>query len=362
MNKIPVCRPTLPKLSDYVTGLEEIWQSRMLSNFGKYADQFESIVSEYLGTKLVKIVGNADIGLTLAVAAFGFEEDSEVILPSFTFNSTANCVVWNKLKPVFADIDKNDFCLDPVDVEKRITSKTKLIIATQVFGNPCKVEELRQLADKYNLKLMFDSAQAYGSIYKGKKIGLFGDIEVFSFSGTKVVTSAEGGIVVTNNPDLLDKVNFGRNFGFLSDYNSTQIGSNGKISEFNALLGCLTLPSIEEELVTRFKVVDKYTKDLTGVGDIRFQKICDGNRSVYKDMAILTCRRDELADYLQTADIQTKKYFFPIHHMDFYRSGLVLPVTEEIAKTCLCIPLYNEMTAEEQDYVINSIKNFYAKN
>lgn len=362
MSKIPVCRPTLPKLSDYVSGLEEIWQSRMLSNFGKYANQFEQITSNYLGTKLVKIVGNADIGLTLAVAAFGFSEDDEVILPSFTFNSTANCIVWNKLKPVFADIDKDDFCLDPVDVEKRITPKTKMILATQVFGNPCKIEELRQLANKYCLKLMFDSAQAYGSIYKGNKVGLHGDIEVFSFSGTKVVTSAEGGVVVSNNQELLNKVSLGRNFGFLSDYNSTQIGSNGKISEFNALLGCLTLPSIEEELVTRFVIVDKYIKDLAGVGDIRFQKIHEGNRSVYKDMPILTSRRDELADYLQAADIQTKKYFFPIHQMDFYKTGLVLPVTEEIASTCLCIPLYNEMTTEEQNYVISTIKNFYAKN
>jgi dTDP-4-amino-4,6-dideoxygalactose transaminase len=361
MNKIPVCRPTLPDFNQYCDGLSKIWKTRMLSNFGEYALKLEEILMSYLGTNKIKIVGNADIGLTIALSALEVEAGSEVILPSFTFNSTANCVIWNGLKPVFADIDNEDFCLDPTDVEKKISPKTRVILATHVFGNPCQIEKLRDIADRHKLYLIFDAAQAYGSKYKDVKVGTFGDIEVFSFSGTKVVTSAEGGVVVAKTQELVDKVGMGRNFGFTNDYNSKRIGSNGKISEFNALLGCLNFPKIEDELKTRFKLVNKYINELLGTGDIKFQLIRQGNRSVYKDMAILTSKRDELATYLEEHGIQTKKYFYPIHTMDYYKDGISLPVTEKIAQTCLCIPLYDEMTEEEQDLVISNIKSFYNK-
>lgn len=362
MYKIPVCRPSLPDFDEYVEGLKKIWDTKYISNFAFYASKYESIAQEYLGAAYTRILGNADVGLILALSVLDLEKDSEVILSSFTFNSTANAVRWNHLKPVFADVDPDSWCLDPKDVEKKITKKTKVIFATHVFGNPCRVNELRKICDQHKLTLIFDSAHGYGSYYQGRKVGTLGDIEVFSFSGTKVVTSAEGGILTTNRKDIYDKITAARNYGFVDDYNSIRNGANGKISEFNALLGCLTLVKIEAEIKKRQKIAYIYQASLKGVGDIDFQKVEIEDRSSYKDFGITTSYRDKLYEELEKKGIQTKKYFRPIHLMDWYRDGTSLPVTESLANRCLCLPIYNEITEEEQSEVISTIKKFYGEN
>ncbi len=362
MYKIPVCRPSLPDFDQYVEGLKRIWKSKYLSNFAYYANKYEELGKKYLGVKYVRVLGNADVGLILGLSILDLKPGEEIILPSFTFNSTANAIRWNHLKPVFADIDKDSWCIDPKDIEKKITNKTKVILATHVFGNPCRVKELRKICNKHGLTLMFDSAHGYGSLYQGKKVGTLGDIEVFSFSGTKVVTSAEGGLMTTNKKELYDKMTMARNYGFIDNYNSVRGGANGKISELNALLGCLALPKNENELVKRQKIAQKYREELADVGDIGFQKIEKEDKSTFKDFGITTNLRDELAAKLEGKKIQTKKYFRPIHLMDWYRDGTKLPVTEEIANKCLCLPIFNEMMIEDLNTVIKTIKNFYGKN
>lgn len=361
MYKIPIAKPSLPIWEDYILGLKKVWKSRLLSNFAEYSQKYEEVAVKYLGIKWVRVVGNADLGLILALSALDLKPNAEVITPSFTFNSTVNAVRWNGLKVVFADINKETWCLDPKDVEHKITPKTKAILATHIFGNPCKIEELRTLAKKYRLYLLFDSAHAYGSLYHGFKIGILGDIEVFSFSGTKEVTSGEGGIIVTKNEELYNKITLARNYGFMNDYNGVRLGLNGKISEMNAIMGWLNLPRIEEKISKRLILAGNYKKMLANVGDIDFQLIEKENRSVYKDFGILTNRRDSLAEFLEVKGIQTKKYFRPVHLMDYYKNEIKLPVTEKIANKCLCIPIYNEMIKEEQDYVIEKIIEFYKK-
>lgn len=360
--KIPICRPSLPDFNQYVDGLKKIWESKYLSNFVYYANKYEELGKKYLGAKYVRVLGNADIGLILGLSILDLKPSDEIILSSFTFNSTANAVRWNHLKPVFADIDKDSWCIDPKDVEKKITAKTKVILATHVFGNPCRVDELREICNKHGLTLMFDSAHGYGSLYQGKKVGTLGDIEVFSFSGTKVVTSAEGGILTTNRKDIYDKITAARNYGFVVDYNSIRNGANGKISEFNALLGCLTLVKIEAEIKKRQKIAYIYQASLKGVGDIDFQKVEIEDRSSYKDFGITTSYRDKLYEELEKKGIQTKKYFRPIHLMDWYRDGTNLPVTESLASRCLCLPIFNEIRTNEINKVIGVIKKFYEKN
>lgn len=362
MYKIPVCRPSLPDFNQYVEGLKKIWGTKLLSNFAYYANEYESIGKKYLGTKFISVLGNADAGLIISLSVLDLDIDDEIILSSFTFNSTANAVRWNHLKPVFADIDQNTWCLDLRDVEKKITKKTKAILATHVFGNPCRVNELQDICHRNHLTLIFDSAHGYGSLYQGRKVGTLGDIEVFSFSGTKVVTSAEGGLITTSNKDLYDRITAARNYGFVNDYNSIRNGVNGKISEFNSLLGCLTLANIEEEVKRRQKIAYIYKTSLLGIGDISFQKIEKEDRSTYKDFGITTAFRDELYEELERNSIQTKKYFRPIHLMDWYRDGICLPVTEHVADQCLCLPIYNEITEAEQSEVITIIKKFYDKN
>ncbi len=360
MKIIPVCRPSLPKLKVYEKQIKHIWETKMLSNFSFYSSKLESIAQKYLGIKNIISVTNADMGLIISLSILDLPKGSEVILPSFTFNSTANAVIWNGLKPVFADIDKETFCIDPKDVEKKITENTKVILATHIFGSACDVNELQKISKKHKLKLIFDSAHGYGSLYNGKKVGTLGDIEVFSLSGTKVVTSAEGGLIATKDNVLFQKLKLARNYGFDSDYNSKTLGMNGKISELNAALGCLNLTKVEKFVTLRNKLAEKYKNHLQGVGDIKFQKIPTKNLSTHKDFAILTSRRDDLFEYLNTQGIQTKKYFYPIHMMDYYlQHQTYLPVTEAVYNKILCLPIYNDLTENDFKKVVNAIKKFY---
>ncbi len=357
---IPVFRPELPDIDTYILSLQKIWKSQMVSNFGQFASQLENIVKQYLGSSSVCVVGNADQGLMLALQSLQLPPGSEIILPSFTFNSTANAVLWNNYRPVFADIQPDTFCLDPKDVQRKLSSKTRAILGVHVFGNPCDIAALDSLAQKEKLFLLFDSAHAYGSLYQNKKIGTLSDFDIFSFSGTKLVTSAEGGIITSRDPNLIEIISYLRNYGFLEDYNSQYLGINGKISELNAALGCLTFPTIERVIAQRNRLAKKYEQQLANIPGISFQLVKPGNRSAYKDFAILVDQRDELAAYLAIHGIQTKKYFRPIHQMSFFSSFQTnLPVTQRVAKRILCLPLYNQMTPQQQKRVTTTIKNFY---
>lgn len=364
MNKhidIPLARPQLPDINKYKKLLDRIWETRMISNFGYYAKQMEKISSDYLNTKNLSVVSSGDIGLIIALLTLDLPKNSEVILSPFTFNSTANSVIWNGLSPVFADIDAETWCVDPEDVLKKITKRTKVILGTHVFGNPCEIEKLRKIVKGKEIFLVFDAAQAYGSKYKKMKVGTLGDIEVFSFSGTKTVVSGEGGLVVTAKKELSSQVKLIRNYGYSKDYNSQRLGINGKISEFNAALGCLSLRNVEKSVKIRNKIANYYHNYLNGVGDLVFQKIEKDNVSTYKDYCVLTSKREQLAEYLLGRRIETRNYFFPINKMFFYKKYYqALKNADLIAKRSICLPIYNEISKEQLDYVISCIKDFFA--
>lgn len=361
--RIPIARPSLPDLEEYVLLLEDIWNSRMLSNFGKYSREWERKAQDYLGNKNIRAVSSCDLGLIISVAALGLPRDSECILPSFTFNSSANCVIWNGLRPVFCDVDRRTFNADPADIEARITSNTSAILCTHVFGNPCEIEPLRRIARRHGLAMIFDSAQAFGAEYQGQKIGGFGDIEVFSFSGTKLSTTGEGGLIATDDLNIAQRIEYLRAYGFQVDYNTKFIGLNGKISELAAALGCLTIDEIEEAVAIRGQLAAEYKDLLGGIDEIDFQKIGEGNRTTYKDFA-LVCdeRRDELSAHLSQSGIQTKKYFRPIHQMSAFDSHqqISLPNTEWLADHVLCVPIFNELTFKQVRQVTDLINRFHS--
>src|SRR3989338_7489704 len=266
--EIPFFKPSLPPLPAYTKNLEHIWETKMISNFSFYSSKMEQIIASYLNIdpEHVIVISSADTGLLISISILNIPQNSEIILPSFTFNSTANVVVWNRMIPVFADINKQTLNMDPIDVKKKITGKTKAILATHVFGNPCDINSLRKIAKENNCYLLFDAAHAYGAKYRKNKVGSLADIEVFSFSGTKLATSAEGGVIVTRNKILAQRARMARNFGFTDDYNSQILGLNGKISEFNAALGYLTLPHIDSYVEKRNKVASIYRSELHDVG------------------------------------------------------------------------------------------------
>lgn len=358
MTKIPIMRPELPPLERYVELLRRVWDARMLSNFGPLAREFEHQARGYLGNPHLLATGNADLGLVLGLAALALPEGAEAIVPSFTFNSTVNAVLWNRLTPVFADIDPATLTIDPAEVERLITPRTAVIIGTHVFGNPCDADALLARAQRQAIPVVYDAAHSYGSRYRGRPSGggTLGTIEVFSFSGTKLVTSAEGGLVAPNSAALAEKLAYLRAYGFQGDYESHYVGLNGKISELNAALGVLTLELVERAVLRRAAIVARYRAALAAAPGLGFQQIDPRDRSTHKDFAIL-CRseaqRNHIEQALTVSEIQTKRYFRPAHTMRAYRrwSQRALPATDDVYARILCLPIFNDLPDEDVDRI-----------
>ena len=346
-NTIPIMRPSLPLLDDYVRRLERIWNSRMLSNFGENVRELESKAQKYLENRNVRAVSSGDTGLMIGLAALDIPRDSECIVTPFTFNSTINAVIWNGLRPRFVDTDPQTFNLDPSAVENAVNSRTKAIVATHVFGNPCDVRALSEIAHDHNIRLVFDAAHGYGSVYKGKKIGNFGDLEVFSLSGTKLVTGGEGGLVACVDDAISHRLELLRNYGFLGDYSSQYVGLNGKMSELNAALACLTIDTIEDAVKRRNEVAALYVKELSNEAGFQFQRIEEDCRCAYKDLGVrMGSARSSVEKALTARGIQTKRYFLPVHKMPAYSrfNREPLPETEGIYEDILCLPIFNEIS------------------
>jgi len=353
--KVPLMRPSLPPKEDFIKVVDELWESRMLSNFAKHSQIMEKTAKDYFKSdRFFYSAVSCDIALILLLKCFDFPAGSEVLVPSFTFNSTVNGVVWNGLKPVFVDIDPQGYGLSLNDVKRKITPKTVAIMGVHIFGNPCQMDELEHIAKINGLKLIFDAAHAYGSKYNGRHICEYGDAGAFSFSGTKLITSGEGGLVYIKDKVIADKFYLARNYGFSGDYNTQMLGLNGKISEFHAALAHLAMGDIDCILTRRQSVATRYQAGIKNTAT--FQIVKPENLSSYKDFSIAIDNRDKVYDYLTEQGIQTKKYFFPNHmskYHNFDRGGL--EETEKLYNRILCIPIFNDITNEQVDYVINKI-------
>ena len=361
---IPITRPELPPLEEYEALVAEVWQSRMLSNFGPFAQRLEGLTSNYLGLP-TRVVVSGDVGLILMIAALRLPEGAHVVVPSFTFNSTINAVLWNGLKPVFADIDPETFNLDAASADEAASRyKAKLIIGTHVFGNPADVDGLTEVAKARDARLLFDAAHGYGSERDGRRVGTFGDGEVFSLSATKLVTTAEGGLVSAGDETLLARISYLRGYGFQGDYNSQFVGMNGKMSELHAALGVLTLARIEDAIASRHALVDEYRRRL-GDGPIRYQLVRPQDRSTYKDFALVFESEEQRAlaeSCLLNAGAQSKRYFRPCHSQDAYRTfpAVNLTNTEAMYSRALCIPLFESIRPDEVDTVVEALESAIA--
>jgi dTDP-4-amino-4,6-dideoxygalactose transaminase len=357
---IPITRPQLPPLEEYVALLEEIWSSRMLSNFSRFAQALEELTHQYLGVG-TRVVASGDIGLLLTVAALHLPAGTRALVPSFTFNSTINALLWNDLRPIFVDIHPGTLNMDPAAAQDAAERHAPgLIVATHVFGNPADAGALATIATNGGARLIFDAAHGYGSLRGGAKVGSLGDAEVFSLSGTKPVTSGEGGLVASNDAALLADVELGRGYGFKSDYNSKIRGLNGKMSELHAALGLLTMRRIEAALEARHELVARYRRNLASSPELGYQEIRDTDRSTFKDFAVLfpeTQSRDRVEAALTASAIQTKRYFRPCHTMDAFSqyADVPLPATEDTYSRILCLPLFESLTVEEIDLICDIV-------
>ena len=345
--RIPIARPQLPDRDRFMDLVADLYDSRMLSNFGKYAQLLEERAATAIDHPTPRCVSSCDIGLVLAWRALGCRR-GEVIVPSFTFCSTVNALTWNNLRPVFADIDPLTLCLDPDEVQRLITPNTVGIAATHTYGCPAPIAELEQIARNHSLKLVLDAAHGLGASYRGRGLGAFGDAGVFSLSGTKLVTSGEGGLAVFRDPEATRRFERLRCYGFVADYDCHDAGLNGKLSELNAGLGWLSLELLDEAAAHRREQVRLYGNELSDCGEIKFQHVPDDCVHGYKDFAILFERPEQRAaaeESLGAHGVQTKRYFLPVHRMKAYTANAAarLPVTDDVYERVICLPIFHDL-------------------
>ncbi len=350
---IPIIRPTLVDFNEVEQEFREVWASGQVT-VSKYTILFEEEVKKSLKVRNVIAVSSCTSGLMLAVKALNLK--GEVILPAFTFAATAHALVWNNVTPVLCDSEKGTYNIDVNKIEPLINEKTTAIMPVYIFGVPPKINELEKLASKYNLKLIFDSAQGLGAKYKGKFVGGFGNVEVFSMSPTKVVSSVEGGLVTTNNDELAGKIRQMRDYGKNTNGEDMDyIGLSARISEFHSIVGLKNFMKMKQLIKRRTNLIELYKNSLKNIKGIFYQDIPEDCKSTGNYMVIFIdskkamVTRDKVFEFLEENGIQTKKYFYPALHMQKayakYRKKYQgkLRVAEKAANEGLALPLYSHM-------------------
>jgi len=365
MHHIPLVKPHLPTLEEVESELRDMLRSGRLTNFGPFAALLEQRVRELLNLKYALCTSNGTTGLMLLLNML--PRGSEVLVPSFTFLPTVQAIVWNSLVPVFVDIDATTYNCLPSAVASKITQRTSAILAVHTFGNPCAVEELEDIAHQNRLRLFFDSAHAFGARCNGRYLGCFGDAEVFSLSATKLLPCGEGGVIATNSDAVKEAILDRRNYGFMAgSRDCSNMGLNGKITEFSAILGTKEIEFVGREVARRNQVAGRYRSGLGCLPGLGFQSVGPASTSSYKDFTITVdsgmfgSDRDTLRSELGTRGIETGVYFDPpIHRMAYFLSrtsrGNELRNTELIAERILSLPIYSELSDDEVEYVIASV-------
>jgi len=352
---IPVTKPFLPKAKEYDDYLHSIWERQWLTNNGPLVNEFELKLKNYLGIEHLLYVSNGTVALQIAIKALDLK--GEIITTPFSFVATTSSIVWEGCKPVFTDIDPETFNIDPEKIEAAITPNTSAILATHVYGNPCDIDAIQAIADKHGLKVIFDAAHCFGTIYKGKSVFEYGDISTTSFHATKLFHSIEGGAVFTRKPELLKKMAFMRNFGHNGQEDYSELGINGKNSEFHAAMGLCNLKYIDEILKRRKSLSQYYLQKLTNL-KASFPKHNGDFSSNYAYFPVLFDTKElmlKCLSDLETEKIYCRRYFYPSLSTLPYVQKTSLPVCESIVERIICLPLYHTLTFSDLDLITRII-------
>jgi perosamine synthetase len=360
---------------DCIMEINEVIKSGMNWAVGPKVEEFENAISEYIGVKYTVSFNSGTSALHALLLAHEIRPGDEIIVPSFTFIATANATLFVGAKPIFADIEEETFGLDPQDVNEKITEKTRAIIAVHYGGCPCKVRELREIADDHRILLIEDAAEAFGAKIWDSKVGTFGDSAMFSFCQNKVITTGEGGAAVTNDKKIYERLKLIRSHGRLEDqqyFSSTQVGEyvelgyNWRLSNILAALGLAQIKKVDRIIEVRRKKAQMITEGLMKIKDIITPRPPEGYFHVYQlyTIRVPSKMRDALMKYLTRKGIMSKIYFNPVHLTMFYKmkfgfKGGELPITEKVSKEVLSLPIYPTMTVEEINYIVNSIGEFF---
>lgn len=366
--KILVARSSMPDYEEYIEAIKPLWDSHWLTNMGTYHMELENKLKEYLGVSQISLMVNGHMALEMAIQAMGFPEGAEVITTPFTFISTTHAIVRNHLKPVFCDIKLCDGTIDEIKIEELITEKTVAIIPVHVYGNVCNVEEIQKIADKHNLKVIYDAAHAFGVTYKGKEIGNYGDASVFSFHATKVFNTIEGGAVTFSDPELYDKLYDLKNFGIRDEEMVVSVGANAKMNEFAAIMGLCNLKHVDDAIERRKKHYEQYKSTLSDLEGIRFLEGINECQKNYAYFPIVVeenfgVSRDYIYNRLREKNIYARKYFYPLTSdqkcFGEQYKDVQLHNARELAQKILVLPFYEELEEEKIERIAEEIRRIY---
>jgi dTDP-4-amino-4,6-dideoxygalactose transaminase len=352
---IPVTKPFIPHLEEYHEMLKGIWERNWLTNNGPLVIELQNELKDYLGTTNVLFLGNGTIALQIAIKSLGIK--GEILTTPFSYVATTSSIVWEGCKPVFVDIDENTFNIDPLKIESKITNKTKAILATHCFGNPCDVEAIDKIASKYNLKVIYDAAHCFGTRYRNNSIFNWGDISTTSFHATKLFHTIEGGAVFTNDSDILKKMSWMRNFGHHGPEDFYGVGINGKNSEVHAAMGLVNLRHVPEILEIRRRQSEFYDKwlDLTKLKKPKIDNEVTFNHAYYPLVFQTHQFMLKAKIALEENQIFPRRYFYPSLSSLNYVEDNKTPISDDIASRILCLPLYHELSESDQKRICNII-------
>jgi len=367
-NIIPVTQPSLPPLAEFVDSLRDIWDRKWLTNNGIYHQHFEAALAEYLEVPYISVFCNGMIALQVGLQAL--EISGEVITTPYSFPATTHAIKWNHCTPVFADIDPANGNLDPAQIEAQITPQTSCILPVHVYGNPCDVEGIAEVAKKHDLKVFYDAAHAFGVRRQGSSILKHGDLAMLSFHATKVFNSIEGGALICADPKMKQCIDQLKNFGFVNETTVVAAGTNGKMNEIQAAYGLLQLKYIDAEIAKRAELVALYRRELANIPGVRLLETPSDVESNYAYFPIFVDAkqyghtRDELYEHLKQQGIFGRRYFYPlISSFDDYKQlpsakPKLLPVAEELAAQVICLPIYGELNLPTVRRITQLIQDF----
>lgn len=362
---ITVTSPLLPNLDEFHELLKEIWESKWITNNGSFHKQLEKALAEYLKVPFVSLFTNGTLPLLTALQALHIS--GEVITTPYSFVATTHALWWNGIKPVFVDIEWATGCMDPHKIEAAITPKTTAIMPVHVYGKPCNVKAIQEIADKYGLKVIYDAAHAFGVEQDGVSLMNYGDLSTLSFHATKVYNTIEGGAMVMHDEKTKQRIDYLKNFGFAGETEVVGPGINSKMDEMRAAYGLLNLKQVDVAIEARHQVAIKYREALKDVDGIEYWNDLPGVKHNYSYFPIFVHQktygmsRDELYFKLKEQGILARRYFYPlISDFSTYR-GLPsatkenLPVATEMAREVICLPMHHALTDENIESILGVV-------
>lgn len=363
---ILVTRSSMPDYEEYIEAIKPLWDTHWLTNMGKYHENLENELKDFLKVPHLSLMVNGHMALELALQSCHLPAGSEVITTPFTFISTTHAIVRNQLKPVFCDVKEEDGTIDASKIEELITENTSAIMPVHVYGNICDVEKIQEIADKYSLKVIYDAAHAFGETYKGKGVGSFGDASVFSFHATKVFHTIEGGAVAVRNQEQYDTLYNLKNFGIRGTELVVAVGANAKMNEFAAIMGLCNLKRHSKAIEGRRRVCEKYRENLRDVVGIRLLTSESTENANYAYFPVIfekefPLSRNEVYERMIENRIFVRKYFYPLTcdqacFRNRHRND-VLPVARRLAESVLTLPLYEGLDMDKVELISEQIRN-----